>query len=61
VVAVFFRCGVGVGVAKIFRSVSPNAGSAASLVEAATTIAVRKTKVRRSMYYLVGRRVFTIP
>jgi hypothetical protein len=48
-VAVFFRCGVGVGVAKIFRSESPNDGSAASLVEAATTIAVRKMKVRRSM------------
>jgi len=48
VVAVF-RCGVGVGVAKIFLSVSPNDGSAASLVEAPMTIAVRKIKVRRSM------------
>jgi hypothetical protein len=61
VVAVFFRCGVGVGVAKIFLSVSPNDGSAASLVEAATTIAVRKIKVRRSIYYLVGRKMFAIP
>ncbi len=50
VVAVFFfRCGAGVGVAKIFLSVWPRVGSAASFTAVAKVMHVSKVKMRRSI------------
>ena len=57
----FFRCGVGVGIAKIFLNAWPSVSSAASLAGAATQMHMIKMRVRKSMYYLIGRRMFTIP
>lgn len=45
----FLRCGVGVGVEKIFLSVLPNDCSAASFTEKARQVAVIKIKVRKAM------------
>jgi hypothetical protein len=45
----FFRCGVGVGVAKIFLSAWPSVSSAASLAGAATQMPMIKMRVRKSM------------
>ena len=47
--ALFFLCGVGVGVANIFLSVRASDGSAASLIGAATMIHMTEAKMRRSM------------
>jgi hypothetical protein len=60
-VAFFFRWGVGVGAEKIFFNVSPNDCSAALAAGAAKQIQIAKTKPRKIMQYLVGRRMFTIP
>ena len=60
-VVFFFRCGVGVGVEKIFLSVWPSDCSAASLAGTATNKHRTRVKARRSMWYPVGRKSVAIP
>ncbi len=61
--ALFFLrgLGVGVGVAKIFFSVCPKEGSAASFTVVAKVTQVSKMKMRRSISKRVGRGSLMIP